>query len=137
MLGYLNIINFEYDFHNDKTTIIFHKIYNCKIIHNDNSIWSVDCFYPYVVVGGNHRCIFINDINNQLTENNQGLPNEIRNNIILLGNKHNIPYVSFSPEGEFIICNSVDSTIKIWEVESGRLLTIINNDVKEMYLIFF
>lgn len=128
MLGYLNLIKFVYDLKCDKAHVFFHKLYNCKINTNDNSIWSVDCFYPYIIVGGNNRCIFINDINNELDVNNS----EIKNNIILLGNKHNIPYVGFSPEGEFICSNSVDSVPKIWEKDSGRLLAILVNKINEM-----
>ncbi len=127
MSGFLHIIKFKYDFKTDFAEVIFHKNFNCKIIHNDNSLWSVDCYYPYVIVGGNHRSIFINDLNDQ--SNNS---DEIKNNIILLGNKHNIPYVSFSPDGEFICSNSVDSHPKIWERDSGRLVSILGNEVIEM-----
>jgi len=129
MAGNLHIINFEYNSKTENTKIIFHKIYNCKIIHNDNSIWSVDCFYPFVIVGGNNKCIFLSDINDSSNLNNNG---EIKNNIVLVGNKHNIPYVSFSPDGEFICSNSVDSHPKIWEKDSGRLISILKNDVNEM-----
>jgi len=97
-------------------------------MHTDNSIWSVDCYYPYVIVGGNHKCILINDINNPTNENNE----EIKNNILLIGNKHNIPYVSFSPDGEFICSNGVDSHPKIWEKDSGRLVSVLTNKVNEM-----
>jgi len=128
MSGNLHVINFSYDPKLDSTFIIFHKIFNCKIIHNDNSIWSIDCFYPYVIVGGNNRCIYFNDVNDQSNNNNE----EIKNNIILLGNKHNIPYVSFSPDGEFICSNSVDSHPKIWEKDSGRLISVLVNNINEM-----
>ncbi len=127
MSGFLHVVNFRYNSKSDSTEIIFHKTFNCKIINNDNSIWSLDCFYPYVIVGGNNKSVFINDINDE-SNNTQ----EIKNNIILLGNKHNIPYVSFSPEGEFICSNSVDSHPKIWERDSGRLISVLVNDVTEM-----
>jgi hypothetical protein len=36
------------------------------------------------------------------------------------GHKHNIPYISFSKDGKYLISSSIDSTIKIWNVSTGK-----------------
>ena len=50
-----------------------------------------------------------------------------KKSLILFGNKHNVPYVGFSPDGEFICMNSVDSRPKIYETCSGKIVAVLEN----------
>ena len=102
-----------------------HK-YNSKIDFHDNSPWSVDCQYPYIIIGSNNRTIFvfnyedennIQDINN--TNNNTILNN---NSVIYIGNNHNIPYITISDDGAFIGNNSIDTNFKIFDFYTGDLI---------------
>ncbi len=120
--GYLHTINIRYK--NKTLATTEYKKFNCKIDSPDNSTWSLDCHYPYVAVGGNHRVIVINNIND-ICEN------EVKNNITLDGNQHNIPCVSFSPDGEFIGCSSIDSIPKIYDIHYGKLIKRIDNRTKD------
>ena len=97
-----------------------YKKFNCKIDSSDNSIWSIDSYYPFIVVGGNHRAILINNIENQDEH-------EIKNNIVIEGNNHNIPCVTISPDGVFIGCSSIDSFPKIWDMYTGKLVKKLIN----------
>jgi len=40
--------------------------------------------------------------------------------IYFKGHKHNIPCISFSKDGKYLISNSIDSTVKIWNVNTGK-----------------
>jgi WD40 repeat protein len=103
------------------------KVFDCKIRSSDNSIWSIDAFYPYVAVGGNHKCILINNIEDK----SEG---EIKkNNLVMSGNNHNVPFVIFSDDGELLACASIDSMIKIYDVYTGQQLKKIRNDTNQWY----
>jgi WD40 repeat protein len=138
MSGYLTIIKFKFE-ENFSEPKIYKKIkFNCNIINTDNSLWSIDCFFPYVIVGGNHKLAFLLDINiDEKDDNNNHNENEnfnsdgdfmiYKKSLKLNGNKHNIPYVGFSPNGEFICMNSVDSRPKIYDLNSGKILAVLEN----------
>jgi WD40 repeat protein len=102
-----------------------YKTFSCCIDSNDNSTWSLDCNYPFVAVGGNHKCITVNNIEDNSNE-------LISNNIVLYGNHHNVPGICFCEN--FIACNSIDGKPKIWDLYNGKLVKIIENNTKEWYL---
>jgi hypothetical protein len=138
MSGFLSIVKFKYE-DNFSEPKIYKKIkFNCNIICTDNSLWSIDCFFPYVIVGGNHKLAFILNLNiGEIEDNDNYNENDyfesdgdfiiFKKSLKLHGNKHNIPYVGFSPNGEFICINSVDSRPKIYERNSGKLLAVLEN----------
>lgn len=109
-----------------KYEVINKKTYNPKIIHNDNSPWSVDCQYPYIIIGSNNRTVFVF---NYETENNDN--NIINNSFIYKGNENNIPYVTISENSSFIGNNSIDKKFKIFDFFSGELLCVGENPRKE------
>jgi len=43
----------------NKYEIVSTKKYNAKIDFEDNSPWSVDCRYPYIIIGSNNRTVFV------------------------------------------------------------------------------
>ena len=117
----------------DKYEVIKIQKYNSKIIFHDNSPWSVDCQYPYIIIGSNNRTVFVfdyeqrdkekqkesdNDDNSQ-PNNENGLNNS---SIIYKGNNNNIPYVTISDNGLFIGNNSIDKTFKIFDFYTGELI---------------
>ncbi|ORX60113.1 WD40 repeat-like protein [Piromyces finnis] len=64
---------------------------------------------------------------NYKNNNDKGKPIENYPNYILgdeciyfKGHKHNIPYISFSKDGKYLISSSIDSTIRIWNVSTGK-----------------
>ncbi len=120
--GVVHLTQFCFNYKLNELKILNSKCFDCKIDHNDNSIWSLDFFYPFLLIGGNHRCVILVNIEEQSTEDS-----DIRKSLIYLGNKHNVPYVSFSPEGEFISCASIDTHVKIWHTFSKQLLMSIPN----------
>jgi WD40 repeat protein len=130
--GYLHVKKIEYNFYENKLEELNYLRFNCSVNSSDNSIWSLDCYYPYVIVGGNHKCAMIFNIDKDLNTTLSGLnPIPIKNNFVYKGNKHNVPYVSFSPNGEFVSCASIDTEMKIWDVYSGRLMKKIDNKNKK------
>ena len=48
----------------DKYEVVKTQKYNSKIDFHDNSPWSVDCQYPYIIIGSNNRTIFVFDYEN-------------------------------------------------------------------------
>jgi WD40 repeat protein len=44
----------------------------------------------------------------------------------LEGHTGDIWSVAFSPDGKYIVSGSLDETIKIWDVESGKNLSLIH-----------
>ena len=77
--------------------------YDCRNQDSpDNSCWSLDGKYPYAVVGGNHHKIKLHS----LIDNP-----EVPLNNTLSFNKHNVPCVSFSPCGNFILSSSIDKHV--------------------------
>ena len=108
--GLLHVKKIKYDFNHNQLEESDYKIYNCGVESSDNSIWSLDCHYPNVIVGGNHKCVMIFNIAEHSESNSP-----ICKNLIYKGNKHNVPYVSFSPNGELITCASIDTQVKSLE----------------------
>ena len=43
----------------NKNSISNIKKIKATIDSNDNSVWSIDCQYPYIVSGGNHKCVML------------------------------------------------------------------------------
>ena len=43
----------------EKYEVIKIQKYNSKIDYHDNSPWSVDCQYPYIIIGSNNRTVFV------------------------------------------------------------------------------
>lgn len=104
--------------------------YNSKIIFHDNSPWSVDCQYPYIIIGSNNRTIFVFNYEEKEKENENN--NEPSNNsIIYKGNNHNVPYVTISDNGLFIANNSIDTTFKIFDFQTGELICSSKNPKSE------
>lgn len=125
--GLLHTKRFKFDYKKKSITEHETKRFSCTIDASDNSVWSLDCYYPYIAVGGNHRCVLIHNIQDkpEIGEN------KIFKNIPYSENKHNVPYVSFSPRGEYIACASIDSQVKVWDTFSGKLLKKISNKTKQ------
>lgn len=101
------------------------KLFNCKVNSNDNSIWSVDCHYPFIAIGGNHRCVMVLNYNDEDTSREQS------KSILYEGNEHNIPCVSISQCGLFVCSASIDSHVKVFDFNKGNLLLKILNINKE------
>ena len=129
--GILHCKKINYEYVKNKIEEIEYKKFNCRLEEPDNSIWSIDCFYPLVVVGGNNKCVIINDVEDKLQEQEEF----IKNNYVYCGNKHNVPYVNFSPNGEFIANASIDCEVKIWDTYSGKLVKKISNKTKQWYIL--
>lgn len=119
--GYLHVKKIKYDYINHKCAEEEYKIFNCKINTIDNSAWSIDCYYPFVAVGGNHKSILVVNIEDSSSSE------ENVETLLLTGNKHNIPYVNFSPNGELLACNSIDSSPKVYDLVSGKMIASIIN----------
>lgn len=90
------------------------KKFNATIYSNDNSIWSVDCLYPYIVIGGNHKCVMIFNYETEEQVNDKSF--------IYQGNKHNVPCVAISPCNLFVANNSIDQIPKIFNFNTGELI---------------
>lgn len=107
----------------EKYEVIKTQKYNSKINYNDNSPWSVDCQYPYIIIGSNNRTVFVfnyeeeeeKDIENKNENSNLNSGEEISNSFIYKGNSNNIPYVTISGNGAFIGNNSIDRNFKIFD----------------------
>ena len=55
----------------NKYEVINIKKYSSKVDFHDNSPWSVDCKYPYIIIGSNNRTVFVfNYEENNLINNN-------------------------------------------------------------------
>lgn len=77
--------------------------YDCRNEDNiDNSCWSLDGRFPYAIVGGNHHKIKLHYLSDKKD-------NSL--NTTISYNKHNVPCVSFSPCGNFIISSSIDKHV--------------------------
>ena len=107
----------------DKYEVINTKKYSSKINFHDNSPWSVDCKYPYIIIGSNNRTVFVfNYEENQENNNNDNNNNISQNSVIYKGNTNNIPSVTISDNGLFIGNNSIDKSFKIFDFHSGELI---------------
>jgi hypothetical protein len=56
--GILHTKFIKYDIAKDILIENEYKNFNCKINAADNSLWSIDCNYPFIAVGGNHRSVY-------------------------------------------------------------------------------
>jgi len=123
----------------NKYELIKTKKYSAKIDFHDNSPWSVDCKYPYIIIGSNNRTVFVynyeedNIINNNINENNENNENNnlIKNAVIYKGNNNNIPCVTISEDGNFIGNNSIDRNFKIFDFHTGELILSEKNPRNE------
>jgi WD40 repeat protein len=132
--GFLHSKLIKYDHAKDTVIECEYKKFNCKIESPDNSLWSLDCFYPFIIVGGNHRCVLLNYVHEEHNDNSENIQGPvIHNSLILTGNKHNVPSVTFSPDGNYIACSSIDTEVKIWETISGKLIKKVSNKTKQWY----
>ena len=121
----------------DKYEVVKTQKYNPKIDFHDNSPWSVDCQYPYIIIGSNNRTVFVfnyeEEENNAQENNNSNNNNNLLNNnsVIYKGNDDNIPYVTISDNGAFIGNNSIDSNFKIFDFYNGNLICTCKNPYSE------
>ena len=114
----------------EKYEVIKTQKYNSKIDFHDNSPWSVDCQYPYIIIGSNNRTVFVfnyeekeKEKENKENDNDQNNNNNLNNNsFIYNGNTNNIPYVTISDNGAFIGNNSIDKNFKIFDFQTGELI---------------
>ena len=123
----------------NKYEVVEIKKYNVKLFDDfDNSAWSVECQYPYIIIGSNNKILFVfnyeekdkNSENNNETNNTQN--NDLINNSVkYLGNNHNITYVTMSDNGCFIGNNSIDKYFKIYDFFTGDLICSIKNPCEE------
>ena len=115
----------------DKYEVINTKKFSSKINFHDNSPWSVDCKYPYIIIGSNNKTVFVfNYEENQ--ENNVNNNNIIsQNSVIYNGNSNNIPSVTISENGLFIGNNSIDKNFKIFDFHTGELILSEKNPRNE------
>ena len=112
----------------DKYEVVKTQKYNPKINYQDNSPWSVDCQYPYIIIGSNNRTVFVFNYEEKDKENNeQNNNNLINNSTIYKGNNNNIPYVTISDNGCFIGSNSIDRNFKIFDFYTGELICSCQN----------
>lgn len=96
------------------------KTFNAKTNYHDNSVWSVDCNYPYIVVGGNHKCVLMFNYEESKDESNL-------KSFLYTGNNHNIPSVAISGSTNFIASNSIDTEVKIFDRNKGNLISRFPN----------
>ena len=115
----------------NKYEVINTKKYSSKIDFHDNSPWSVDCKYPYIIIGSNNRTIFVFNYEENNIMNNDNNNNIDKNSVIYKGNNNNIPYVTLSDNGCFIGNNSIDKSFKIFDFHSGELIVEEKNPRNE------
>ena len=118
----------------EKYEVVKIKKYNSKIVHDDNSPWSVDCQYPYIIIGSNNRTVFVFNYEEKEKEeenHEQNDNNLINNSTIYKGNNNNIPYVTISENGSFIGNNSIDNNFKIFDFYTGELICSCPNPNSE------
>ena len=106
-----------------KNSISNIKKFKATIDSNDNSVWSIDCQYPYIVIGGNHKCVMLFNYETSEEMNSKS--------IIYIGNEHNVPCVSISKCGLFVGNNSIDQVAKIFDIQTGKLIAKIDNPKSE------
>jgi len=95
---------------------------------DDNGTWSIDyCKSKEIIaVGSNSNRIsmwYLKDIQTYLKNkiSNENEPEPKRHCII--AHDHNIPFISFSPCGEFIASISIDDTCRIHHVDTKKLVS--------------
>ena len=112
----------------NKYEVINTKKYCSKIDFHDNSPWSVDCQYPYIIIGSNNKTVFVYNYEEDNIINNENL---MKNSVIYKGNNNNIPYVTISENGCFIGNNSIDKSFKIFDFHTGELIVSEKNPKNE------
>ena len=116
----------------NKYEVINTKKYCSKIDFHDNSPWSVDCQYPYIIIGSNNRTVFVYNYEEDNIVNNDNDNNNLsKNAVIYKGNSNNIPYVTISENGAFIGNNSIDKSFKIFDFYTGELIVSEKNPKNE------
>ena len=115
----------------NKYEVINTKKYSAKIDFHDNSPWSVDCQYPYIIIGSNNRTVFVYNYEENNLINNNDNNNLSKNAVIYKGNNNNIPYVTISENGGFIGNNSIDKNFKIFDFHTGELIVSQKNPKNE------
>ena len=123
--GYVNTAVIAY--HNKEHIITDIKTFNAHIASNDNSVWSVDVKYPYIIIGGNHKGVLVLNYEEQIKEGESTCVNSV----LYKGNEHNVPSVRISPCGLFIVNNSIDSHIKVFDFYKKKLLCKFKNPNNE------
>ena len=118
-------------YHNKEHIISNIKQFNAHLSSNDNSIWSVDVKYPYIIIGGNHKGVLMFNYEEDVIDDNNNNDNVIKKSILYKGNEHNVPSVRLSPCGLFIASNSIDSYTKVFDVYKKKLLCKFNNPKSE------
>ena len=116
----------------DKYEVVKTQKYNPKIDYDDNSPWSVDCQYPYIIIGSNNRTIFVFNYEEKDKEKNEENNNAHNNNLIndsaiYKGNTNNIPYVTISDNGSFIGNVSIDRQFRIFDFYTRELICSCKN----------
>ena len=122
-----------------KYEVVEIKKYNTKIMDNDNSPWSIECQYPYIIVGANNKILFVfnyEEKDDKNENNNEGINNPnnnlINNSVKYFGNNNNITSVTISDNGCFIGNNSIDKYFKIFDFFTGDLVCSVKNPCEEM-----
>ena len=117
-------------YQNNEHIVSHIKQFNAHLSSNDNSIWSVDVKYPYIIIGGNHKGVLMFNYEEDVNDNDTDI-NVIKRSILYKGNEHNVPSVRISPCGLFIASNSIDSYTKVFDVYKKKLLCRFNNPKSE------
>ena len=122
----------------NKYEVVEIKKYDTKLMDLDDSPWSIECQYPYIIIGCNNTIlmVFNYEEKDKSENNNEGINNPnnnlINNSIKYLGNNHNITSVTISDDGCFIGNNSIDKYFKIFDFFTGDLICSIKNPCEEM-----
>ena len=113
----------------NKEHIVSHiKQFNAHLSSNDNSIWSVDVKYPYIIVGGNHKGVLVFNYEEDVNGDDSDV---VKRSVLYKGNEHNVPSVRVSSCGLFIASNSIDSYTKVFDVYKKKMLCKFNNPKSE------
>ena len=80
---------------------------------NDEATWGLAAASnrPLAVVSANSFNITVYNLDSTSIE---------RDKRVISGHQHNVPCISVSPDGKFIVSISIDQTIRIWHIDSGK-----------------
>jgi WD40 repeat protein len=68
------------------------------------------------------------------SDNQQSQLNTLTDSLILRGHEGTVTSVSFSPDGKQIISGSADATIRMWDADSGALVSpLIEGHTLDIY----